>query len=352
MGMEIEFFGVRGTRPVTGREFERFGGDTACVVVKLISSAEPGAPATGVGAGADTAAGSAAAGVSAAGTAAGSGSAAGTAAGSGPATGANSTAEAGPGPGGNPEEKTSYFVIDAGTGIVAAGRRIAGTKAPVTIFLSHLHHDHLAGLPFFAPFFEPGRPVQVMAPAGTRDKLLAYFAPPYFPLTVDDLPAQVTLIELAANASVTNRVGRGNGSRAVVHSLRLPGELHPKDGVTWFAVEFEGKRVLYASDFEWARASEPYKERMQHFARGADVLILDAQYRESEYPAFEGYGHNTVRTAMQFGQSVDAGKIVLFHHDPHRDDEAVAGMEAAARAAADIPGDRIVAARVGMRIEL
>lgn len=321
--MEIEFFGVRGTRPVTGPEFARYGGDTACVVVKLTATAES-APLFGR-ARADS-------------------------------EGTNpSAAEAGSVSdpmNADADENTSYFVIDAGTGIVAAGEKIAGTQAPVTLLISHLHHDHLAGLPFFAPLFEPGRPVQVMVPAGTRDKLLAYFAPPYFPLTIDDLPAQVTLIELAPNASVTNRVGTGNGSRAVVHSLRLPGELHPKDGVTWFVVEFEGKRVLYASDFEWARASDEYKERMQHFARDLDVLILDAQYSDAEYPAFEGYGHNTVRTAMQFGQSVNAGKVVLFHHDPHRDDEAVAGMEAAARAAADIPGDRVVAARTGLRIEL
>lgn len=280
MGIEVVLYGVRGTRPVTGRQFARYGSDTACVGVTF-----------GVGPGA------------------------------------------------------GRVLFDAGTGITAAGAEMVGSGEPVTIFLSHLHHDHLAGLPFFAPLFESERPIEIFVPTGMTGSLLAYVAPPYFPLTLADMPSDVTVTELPPDGSV---VWDGVG-RARVHSLQLNSDVHPRMGVTVYAVQSGDKRVVYATDFEWLRASEDDQRRLLTFAEGADVLIVDAQYAEDEYPAYAGRGHNTVPTAVEFGEAAEAGRIVLFHHDPHREDDAIDRFEAEARG---VVGERAVAGRAGMRFVL
>lgn len=334
--MEIVFYGVRGTRTVTGAQFARYGGDTACVGVNV--------------------------------------------------NGAN-------------------VLFDAGTGIAAAGAELVGSDAPVTIFLSHLHHDHLAGLPFFAPLFEPGRRVQVFIPDGMREHLLAYFAPPYYPLTVEDLPAEVTVTELPPNATVVcsgagrvfmidpahaehgsdgehgswedwpepdgraavvagsqRRSGKPDGSTqdqpehrnpdaVVVHSLRLPADVHPRDGVTVYAVQAGDKRVVYASDVEWSRASADDQRRLLDFVRAANVLIVDAQYAEEEYEAFAGRGHNTVLTATEVARAAEVDHVVLFHHDPHRDDAAIDELKRIANDSEAARGlGRVDAAWAGLRL--
>lgn len=279
--MEIVFYGVRGTRMVTGAPFERYGGETACVGVHV--------------------------------------------------HGVN-------------------VLFDGGTGIAAAGAELAGKATPVPIFLSHLHHDHLAGLPFFAPMFESGRRVDIFIPDGMKEKLLAYFAPPYYPLTVDDLPADVTITQLPPNASV-DRYHSVTGEGIVVHSLRLPADVHPRDGVTVYAVQAGDRRVVYASDVEWLRASVDDQRRLLDFARGANVFILDAQYVGDEYDAFAGRGHNTVLTATQVGRMADVDQLVLFHHDPHRDDAAIDELERIAQGSEAARGlGRVCAARAGLRL--
>lgn len=283
--IDVVLHGVRGTRTVTGSQFAQVGADTSCVGVRI---------------------------------------------------GLDSN-----------NELSYYVLLDAGTGIAAAGQSLFGTEEPIAIFLSHLHHDHMAGLPFFAPLFEEDRTIYVYIPQGMRERMLAYFAPPYYPLTMDDLPANVVLKELGADASVPLVDGV-----AVAHSLNLPGEVHPRDGVTTYAVQVADTRVVYASDFEWQRASAADQQRLLHFARDADLLIVDAQYAEDEYEVFAGRGHNTVRTATMFGASAGAQQIVLFHHDPHRDDEAVAELEVEAQALDGMGPDRVFAGRAGMKFTL
>lgn len=309
MQIELTFYGVRGTRPVSGRRFEKFGGDTSCVGVRVV-------PEQG--------------------------------------------------------EEPIHLLFDGGTGIQAAGEEWAGGEHPVTIFLSHLHHDHVGGFAFFAPLFEAGRSVRVYAPEGMADQLRDYFAPPYYPLTMDDLPANVHIIELPPDGSVQWRSGDAQGTASmangdspvsgavVVHSLRLPGEVHPRNGVTLYAVEAGNKRIVYASDFEWHRASAADQSRVLDFMKGADVLVVDAQYTEAEYEAFAGRGHNTVSTAVKLGEQADVGHMFLFHHDPNRDDGALEALEEEAQGGFRFPGqtrrgDRgpvIKAARQGMRLTL
>jgi len=98
---------------------------------------------------------------------------------------------------------------------------------------------------------------------------------------------------------------------------------------------WRGQSIVYATDTEGYVGTD---RRLVDFARGADLLIHDAQYKEDHYhgqmagfPATQGYGHSTVTMACKVAGAAEVEKLVLFHHDPVYDDLTVAGLEADAR---------------------
>jgi ribonuclease BN (tRNA processing enzyme) len=80
---------------------------------------------------------------------------------------------------------------------------------------------------------------------------------------------------------------------------------------------------------------------LREIARHADVLVYDAQYTPEEYPRRKGWGHSTWQEAVAVAAEAQVGRLVLFHHDPDRDDQAL--DEIVARARMDFP--QTVAAR-------
>ena len=242
------------------------------------------------------------------------------------------------------------IVLDAGTGIRPLGRALVGEgPRSMTVLFSHFHWDHLQGLPFFAPAYIPGYEIALVgpercAPGGdVRAAFDAQMRAPHFPVGLDAMRARLSFQAVAAGAIF--RVGEVTVQTAAAR--------HP-NGCLAYRIEWDGHSVVYATDTEHDAASGCVDENLVSLARGAGLLILDAQYTEDEYHGRggqgprRGWGHSTPDEALRLADAAGVHRLVLFHHDPAHDDVAVARMEAAA--AARRPGT--VAAREGQAIEV
>jgi phosphoribosyl 1,2-cyclic phosphodiesterase len=241
------------------------------------------------------------------------------------------------------------LVLDAGTGIRALGLDLVrrGTRL-VYLFLTHLHLDHLEGLRFFAPLWSENVTVEIWGPRSPvltlRERILRAFSPPLFPLDFRDVPARVTFHDLPRDP------WHSQGLTLFADLVLHPG---PTLG---FRLESGAVSVAYVPDHEPALAGIEGRTidwiSAGAIARSADLLLHDAQYLQEEYENKIGWGHSSVDDAVAYSRAVDAGQLVLFHHEPERSDEGLELLQERARALAT--GDRPppVLAREGMVLEL
>jgi phosphoribosyl 1,2-cyclic phosphodiesterase len=236
---------------------------------------------------------------------------------------------------------SEHIVLDAGTGLRTLGNELMKRKGPLstTLLLSHFHWDHIQGLPFFVPAYLPTTKLGVVGSSDgrhtLRDKLSRQMTEPHFPVQLDDLSAELTYREVRPGQ--TFEIG---DVRVRVARLNHPG------GVYAYRLEHEGRSVVYATDTEHYACIDPM---LLALARGADMVVYDAQYTPEEYRGEKGgskvgWGHSTYVAGAELAKAAGIGQLVLFHHDPQRTDEGVAGIEQAAQA---LFADS-VAAREGM----
>ena len=245
--------------------------------------------------------------------------------------------------------------LDAGTGIVPAGQQLVKSffankdklkKLKATILISHTHHDHVMGLPFFAPIFIPDSSLSIYgpsiyAPVGQPNDLKyvldMLMDPMFFPVDFEDTNSikhvgtlkNLDQIILAAgeNALRVNGSNHGHTSKDKVIVSQYRAFNHPKNGTIIYKLEYAGKSIVYATDIE------SYAEgdlRLIQFAKGADVLIHDAQYTMEQYTgplSTQGFGHSTPEMACHVAREAGVKQLVLYHHDPNQDDAAVAKKE-------------------------
>jgi len=231
------------------------------------------------------------------------------------------------------------IALDAGTGLRRMGGALLAQGKPVamTVLLSHVHWDHIQGLPFFGPIYAPGTKLTIAggAPATPlRESLRRQMSAPNFPVDWNDLPSTIEAVEMR------------DGSRMQVGDaeVRVARANHP-DAVLAYRIDHGGRSVVYATDTEHYACVDP---RLVALARDADVLVYDAQYLPEEYAGKVGWGHSTYEAGAALARAAGVSKLVLFHHDPSRSDAEVEAMEKRAR---DVFDD-VVAAREGMTIEL
>lgn len=245
-------------------------------------------------------------------------------------------------------EDGTRLVLDAGTGIRGLGATFGSGPGRVDVLLTHLHMDHIQGLGFFKPLQDPEMEVHIWGPASTtltlRARLARYLSPPLFPVRLRELPCQLVLHEVPAR-------------RVRVGGFVITAELVCHPGPTVGYRISEGRRKLvYLPDHEPALATQPFPGTPEwtsgySLARGADLLIHDAQYTAEEYPAHLGWGHSSIPQVVDFARLVGARRLMPFHHDPTHDDTMLDAMVASARelAGAEI---EILAATEGLTLEV
>jgi phosphoribosyl 1,2-cyclic phosphodiesterase len=218
----------------------------------------------------------------------------------------------------------TVFVLDAGTGIVELGLELTrrGTRN-VQLLLTHLHLDHVEGLRFFAPMWNPEVELDIWGPpspvSSLRERIARAFSPPLFPIDLHDVPARVQFRDVPREAWEL-------GGAAMYADLVL----HPGPTLG-FRIEADGVTVAYIPDHEPAFAGVTGRTRDwisgSGVAQDVDLLLHDAQYSAEEYEERMGWGHSSVDDAVEFADAVGARRLVLFHHEPRHDDEMLARLE-------------------------
>lgn len=213
----------------------------------------------------------------------------------------------------------TWLILDAGTGIRGLGQNLPSNLKRVDILLTHLHMDHLQGLPFFAPIRNPDMETHIWGPASTmlslKSRLQRYVSPPLFPVSVRDLSPTLHFHELSFDMFEI-------GEFCIISQLVI----HPNPTVG-YRITLNDKTVTYIPDHEPMLGALKFPRSPEwtsgyDLAQGADLLIHDSQYTHTEYHDRIGFGHSNMRQAFEFAAMANVKRLVPFHHDPaHSDDQ-------------------------------
>jgi ribonuclease BN (tRNA processing enzyme) len=225
-------------------------------------------------------------------------------------------------------------LFDAGTGIIRAGhylnQRLEG-GGKIHLFLTHLHIDHIQGLPFFKPLYNPHMDIIIHCPESAdnsfRHAVEGLFLPPYSPITLKGIKSGFSFQPLALDAE---RNAIQLDSDIVVSHFKH--DSHPRLGVIIYQLAHGGRRVVYSTDVE---SPDGFDAAISHFIHGADILIHDSQYLDADYVnggnSKKGYGHSTVSMAVRNAEQCAVKKLFLFHFDPEYSDQRLEEMLRQAR---------------------
>jgi len=248
--VNVTFYGVRGSCPCSGDRYRRYGGNTSCLVIDI--------------------------------------------------------------------EGDEPLIVDLGTGLRALGDvlhkevRALGTPLRATALLTHLHFDHILGIPFFGPLHDPGACLMVYGPGqpkGTlKDALHAAVQPPVFPIHMEQFRGELITVDVGAEDFS-------------IGSAKVMARPIPHSGTTLgFRIEAEGRSVAYMSDHQAPLDRRAIPEAVLELCNGVDLLIHDGQYTDDEFSAKADWGHSTAAYAVHVAAEAGVKRLLLSHHDPSHTD--------------------------------
>lgn len=237
------------------------------------------------------------------------------------------------------------FVFDLGTGLRPWGATFGPGPHRIHAFVSHLHWDHVQGLPFFVPLHRADTRLDVYGPGHAGESMGEAFArfmcPPFFPVQPGELAGTIVFHDVhdetleVADATVT--------VRRVPHT----------DTTNGYRIERAGRCVAYVSDHQELLGDPDHvDEGVLELCEGADLLIHDAQFTPDELVARADWGHCTARYAVEVARRAGVHHLVLFHHDPGRHDDALDVLCAEAAEQGRRHGIVVSAAAEGLKITL
>jgi phosphoribosyl 1,2-cyclic phosphodiesterase len=251
--MFIRCWGARGSIPVSGEEYLRYGGDTPCLEIRT--------------------------------------------------------------------EDNRIVIIDAGSGIRRLGNRLlAEDRHDYTMIFTHAHWDHIMGFPFFKPIYLPETRISIFgcpfAQSSVKGMITRIMAPPNFPVNFEDITAEIHYQETCQDTFTIGSL--------TITPIPLS---HPNQGMGYRFQE-AGKSFVFLTDNELAyrhpggMAFEDYCA----FAKVADLLVHDAEFRPEDYSLTRTWGHSVYTDALQLALDAGVERLGLFHHNQERTDRGVEEM--------------------------
>jgi phosphoribosyl 1,2-cyclic phosphodiesterase len=218
------------------------------------------------------------------------------------------------------------IVLDAGTGI--RNLQLQGDPREIHILLTHLHLDHVQGLMFFDPLFDPRNEVTVWGPPMPGDtlhhRIARYLSAPLTPVELREVPSKLAFRDIPAGewqiGSATIR------AEFVNHRGPTLGYTITEPGATFcYIPDHEPALIgkLDELDPEWISGYD--------LALDADLLLHDCQYTDAEYAEHFGWGHSSITDSIAFAHRVRAKQVLLHHHDPDHSDDELDALLAEAR---------------------
>ncbi len=246
------------------------------------------------------------------------------------------------------ESGNHTIILDGGSGLRLLGikKDIPGQPFHATFFFSHVHWDHIQGFPFFKPAYQRENSFNLYGPKLSRSSgfvgsilekaLRGQQEDLNFPVRLREMPAEMNFRDLDDGETVTLS---GESSTLIVQSRSLN---HP-GGCFGYRIEEHipgqpTRTFAFCTDHEHTGDLHP---GVQFLAHQADLLLYDAQYTPEEYLGTESssprvnWGHSTWEWAIKESLAAGVKQVLLHHHDPLHDDDAIASIESAAQQAAE-----------------
>jgi phosphoribosyl 1,2-cyclic phosphodiesterase len=262
-------------------------------------------------------------------------------------------------------------VLDAGTGIRGLGEKLVRERggAPtmrIDLLLSHVHWDHIQGLPFFQPAYLPGTRIAIHAQPAAHAELDQVIAGitrhDFFPVPLAAVPATFEFHEVRP------------GERFRIGDLEaLPVALNHPYGATGYRLDADGTSVAYVSDtapFDAMlhkhhfvagvepptdadrRALDEMRAALVDALAGVDTVVYDTHFLPEEYARFPHWGHSTPDHALELLRGLRVRQLVLFHHAPAHDDRTMDAIAERYREAGAALGIQVVVAREGLALSV